>query len=93
MNRFLIACAVLFALVSPVVADQTFEFEGKQWTVIGNHPPIAANYMFPGSARACPTLKVRFESVTPSASNGGKMSKEARNRGDKRWHVVCVYPQ
>jgi hypothetical protein len=83
-----IASVALFS--TSVRADVTFEFEGQTWTAIGAKSPVSANHMFPGAAKACPSLKVKFEKVRPAANNGGKMTRDQRNRGDERWHVVCV---
>lgn len=75
---------------APAQADVQFQFEGKTWTAIGSNTPVSANHMFPGADKACPSLKVKLEKVTPSAKNGGAMTRDQRNRGDTRWHVVCV---
>ncbi len=89
-TTFLAAIISAMAFSSSAQADVTFEFEGKTWTAVGVNTPLSANHMFPGAANACPSLKVRFEKVKPTRNNGGPTTREQKNRGGTRHHVVCI---
>ena len=66
----------------------TFDFEGKTWTVIdGPLEAVSAVHMTPGAANSCPSLKVKFETT----DKGPVMTAAQKFRGDKQWHVVCVW--
>jgi hypothetical protein len=88
--RLLIAAALLSVLCNIASADQTFIFEGEVWTIVGIDRPMYNNRMTPGAAKFCPTRRVRMEEVEPDNSNGGPMTKEQKERGDKRYRIICV---
>lgn len=65
----------------------TFTFEGATWTIVeGPASAVSAVHMFAGSAKACPSLKVKLEVST----KGPAQTAAQKARGDQRWHVVCI---
>lgn len=72
---------------APQAMVNTFEFEGKVWTIVDGPPSaVSAVHMTPGAEQACPSRRVKLE----TSDGGPEQTAAQRFRGDQRWHVLCV---